>query len=277
MAAIKNTIEAEQVLVRHIVDAKRDDIIHIKPLLRAPFPHNVSASEEGSPNTSILGYPLGRVWSPRDSRTRRWIALFSNAASAAELFEANASNPKMEVAWLGYRLEAGWFFKLLLAGKPVVEFAQAADAGSPSTCKLVGLEPNLLKSGESGEQAVARLCKYFEICRPMPAIRILDDGFQIISAAGRPVKSGLRGYFRLDGPAILEGDAEAAVALAHAIGGCDADGIREAVEQGASLTSPLPDSSLTPLIAALCKFGKPGWDACVELLLELGCPVDGVK
>jgi hypothetical protein len=59
--------------------------------------------------------------------------------------------------------------------------------------------------------------------------------------------------------------------------GCDADGIRKAVEQGASLTSTLPDSTLTPLIAALCKFGEPGWEECVELLLELGCPVDGVK
>ncbi len=277
MAARTKTIEAEQVLVRHVVEAKRDDIRHIKPLLRAPFPTNSSATCDGSGNTSILGYPLGRCLVAARFANQRWIALFSNAASAAELFEANASNPRLEVAWLGYRPEAGWFFELRRAGKPVVEFAQAADAGSPSTCKLVGLEPNLLKSGESGEQAVARLCQHFEICRPMPAIRILDDGFQIISAAGRPVNSGLRGYFRLDGPAIGEGDAKAAVALADAIKGCDADGIREAVEQGASLTSPLPDSSLTPLFAALCKFGEPGWDACVELLLELGCPVDGVK
>ncbi len=68
-----------------------------------------------------------------------------------------------------------------------------------------------------------------------------------------------------------------AVSLEDAIRNCDADGIRKAVERGASLTSRLPDSSHTPLIAGLCKFGKPGWDACVKLLLELGCPVDGVK
>ena len=280
MAARKKTIEAEQeqVLVRHVVEAKRDDIRHIKPLLRAPFPNNGSSTCDGPGNSEILGYPIGRCMVAARFASQRWIALFSNLASgAAELFEANASDPRLEVAWLGYRPEAGWFFELYRAGKPVVEFAQAADAGSPSTCKLVGLEPNLLKSGESGEQALARLCQHFEICRPMPAIRILDDGFQIISAEGRPVKSGLRGYFRLDGPAIREGDAEAAVALADAIKGCDADGIRKAVEQGASLTSPLPDSSFTPLFAALYKFGEPGWDACVELLLELGCPVDGVK
>jgi Ankyrin repeats (3 copies) len=277
MAARTKTIEAEQVLVRHVVEAKRDDIRRIKPLLRAPFPINGSATCDGPGNSEILGYPLGRCMVAARFANQRWIALFSNAASAAELFEVNASDPRLEVAWLGYRPEAGWFFELRRAGRPVVEFAQAADAGSPSTCNLVGLEPNLLTSGESGEQALARLCQHFEICRPMPAIRILDDGFQIIGAAGRPVNSGLRGYLRLDGPAIGEGDADAAVALADAINGCVADGIRKAIEQGASLTSQLPGSSLTPLDAALCKFGEPGWDACVELLLELGCPVDGVK
>ena len=278
MATRQKRIEAEQVLVRHVVEGKRGDISHIGPLLKAPFPSNGSATcDAGSRNLSIPGYPLGRCMVAARFANQRWTAVFSNTASAAELFEANASSRRLEVAWLGCRPEAGWFFKLRRAGKPVVEFAQAADAGSPSTCELVGLEPNLLKPGESGEQAVARLCQHFEISRPMPAIRILDDGFQVIGAAGRPVKSGLRGYVRLDGPAIREGDAEAAVALADAIDGCDADGIREAVEHGASLTSPLPDSSLTPLLAALYKFDEPGWDACVELLLELGCPVDGVK
>ena len=151
MAAKNKTIEAEQVLVRHVVEAKRIDISHIKPLLRAPFPNNGwSASGEDSGNNSIPGYPLGRCMVAARFANQRWIALFSNAASAAELFEANASNPRLEVAWLGYRPEAGWFFKLHLAGKPVVEFAQAADADSPSTCKLVGLEPNLLKSERVG-------------------------------------------------------------------------------------------------------------------------------
>ena len=203
MAARKKTIEAEQeqVLVRHVVEAKRDDVRHIKPLLRAPFPNNGSSTSEGPGNSEILGYPLGRCMVAARFANQRWIALFSNLASgAAELFEANASNPRLEVAWLGYRLEAGWFFELRRAGKPVVEFAQAADAGSPSTCKLVGVEPNLLKSGESGEQAVARLCQHFEICRPMPAIRILDDGFQIISAAGPPGEIGLRGYLPVGRP-----------------------------------------------------------------------------
>jgi hypothetical protein len=277
MAAKNKTIEAEQVLVRHVEDWKRGDISHIRPLLTAPFPTTSSASSDDSGDNEILGYPRGRCMVAARFAKQSWTALFSNAASAEELFKANASHPRLEVAWLGGQPGAGWFFKLRCAGKPVVEFAQAADAGSPSTCELVGLEPNLLKSGESGEQAVARLCQRFEISRPMPAIRISDDGCQIISAAGRPVKSGLRGYVFWDGPAISAGDSEAGVALADAIRGCDAAGIRKAVEQGASLTSPLPESSLTPLIAALCKFGEPGWDACVELLLKLGCPVDGVK
>ena len=105
----------------------------------------------------------------------------------------------------------------------------------------------------------------------------LGRGFPHHQCIRPPGELGLAGFFRLDGPPICEGDAEAAVALAGAIRDCDADGIRKAVAQGASLTSRLPEISLTPLMAALCKFGKPRWDACVELLLELGCPVDGVK
>jgi hypothetical protein len=278
MAARTKTIEAEQVLVRHVIESMRDDIRHIIPLLRSPFPNTQGSSgDQGSRDITMPGYPLGRCMVAARFARQRWMALFSNAASAAELFEAHASNPRLEVVWLGHRPEAGWFFELRRAGKPVVEFAQPADADSPSTCKLVGLEPNLLKSGESGEQSLASLCQHFQINRPMPAIRILDEGFQIISAAGRPVNSGLRAYFRLNGSPIIEGDAEAAVALEDAIRNCDAGGIRKAVERGASLTSRLPDSLRTPLTAALCKFGKPGWDACVKLLLELGCPVDGVK
>jgi Ankyrin repeats (3 copies) len=278
MAASKKTIEAEQVLVRHVVEGKRNDIGHIAPLLRAPFPSDSSSREDGGArNVEILGYPIGSCLVAARFAKQPWVALYSNAASAGELFKANASSTRLEVAWLGCRPEAGWFFKLSRAGKVDVDFVQAPNADSPSTCELVGLEPNLLKPGDSGEEAVDRLCRHFEIQRPMPVVRFLDDGFKVIDAAGRPTKSGLRGYARLDGPQRSDGDAEAAVALKEAIDGCDADGIRKAVEQGASLTSPLPGGSVTPLLAALFKFGRSGWNECVELLLKLGCPINGVK
>ena len=112
MAARTKTIEAEQVLVRHVVEAKRDHISHIGPLLRAPFPNTGGSSgNESSQNISIPGFPLGHCLIAARFANRRWTALFSNTASAAELFDANASNPRLEVAWLGYRREGGWFFE----------------------------------------------------------------------------------------------------------------------------------------------------------------------
>jgi hypothetical protein len=278
MRARKDAIEREQVAVRHIVAGKRKDITHLESLLKAPFPILCGSFQDGgSKDISIHGYATGRFLIAARFARQPWAALCSNASSAEEIFQANASCRRLEIVWLGCRPGVGWFFKLNRAGKPVVDFAQAEVADAASTCKLVGVAPGVLKKGESGEQAVARLCKHFGIARPLPEIRASEDGFEVIGAAGRPLKTGLRGYVRIDGPEVAEGDSEAADALAEAIDGCDAEGIRAAIAQGASLTAKLPDTSMSPLLSALYKFDEPGWKECVELLLELGCPINGVK
>jgi hypothetical protein len=275
MSAKKKASQREYVLVRHIVAAKRKDVSHLEPLLKAPFPGGGgSTCDGGSKDVSILGYASGRCLVAARFARQTWAPLYSNAASAEELFGANAASRRLEVAWFGFRPQEGWFFRLNSAGKPVVEFAQALGANSPSICKLVGVEPGVLKDGESGEQAMDRLCKHFEIPRAPAEIRIGEGGFEMVDAGGQPLKSGLLGYVRIDGPAIAEGESAAADALAEAIEECDADGIRAAVEQGASLTA-LPDTSTSPLLSALFKFDNPSWKECVELLIQLGCPVNG--
>ena len=264
-------------LVRHMVAAKRKDITHIESLVKAPFPGDSTTScDGGSKDVSISGYASGRCLIAARFAKQSWAALFSNAASAEELFKANATGRRLEVAWVGFRTQTGWFFRLNRGGKQVVDFAQPLEAERPSLCKLSGVDSGVLKPGESGEQAVVRLCKHFEITRPLPEVRILANRYEVVDATGRPMKSGLRGYVRIDGPELAEGENEASDALAEAIESCDADGIREAVAQGASL-AVLPDSSSSPLTAALFQFDEPGWKECVETLLELGCPVDGDK
>ncbi|HVA50105.1 MAG TPA: ankyrin repeat domain-containing protein [Pirellulales bacterium] len=119
-------------------------------------------------------------------------------------------------------------------------------------------------------------CKRFKIAWPVPDVRISRDGFQVLDAEGRPMQAGLRGYVRVGGPEIAAGENEAADALAEAIDRCDPEGIRAAVARGASLTV-LPDTSTSPLLAALFKFEEPEWRECVELLIELGCHVNGVN
>lgn len=277
MKARKKTIEKQQVLVRHVVAEKRNDIHHLERLLKAPFPNDsTSATDGGSKDVTIPGFALGRCLVAARFAKQTWAPLYSNAASAQELFEANSGSRKLEVVWLGCRADVGWFFRLNSAGKTVVDFAQALDGDLPSCCKLKGVEPSVLKKGESGEQAVARLAKHFKIAWPTAEVRIANDGFQVLDVEGRRMKSGLRGYLRLEAPEIAEGENDAATALAEAIECCDAGGIREAIAQGASLTV-LPETSMQPLLAALFKFEDEAWRECAELLIELGCPVNGVK
>lgn len=277
MTAAKEPIDREQVLVRHVAAEKRKDVHHLERLLKAPFPNDSqSFSDGGSKDTDIPGYAPGRCLVAARFAKQSWAPLYCNAASAKELFEANQSSRKLEVAWLGCRPDVGWFFRLHGAGKPVVEFAQPLDDEAPSVSKLTGVEASVLKKGDSGEQAVARLAKHFKIGWPMPEVRISDDGFEVLDVHGRPLRSGLRGWLRVEGPQIAAGENPAATALAEAIEECDADGIREAIAGGAPLTV-LPDTSSSPLMAALFKCEEPEGKECVELLLELGCPVNGVK
>lgn len=90
----------------------------------------------------------------------------------------------------------------------------------------------------------------------------------------KPIKTGLLGYIHYHGPRIARGESKAATRLAQAIESCNAEGIRNAVSAGASLEDVEGTSGL-PLELALYKCNRPGGKECVEVLLELGCPIDG--
>ena len=110
MKARTESSAAQQVLVPHITAAKRKDIKCLEPLLKTPFPSEPIASccYGDSGDTLILGYTRGRCLIVAQFNGERWAALYSNAASAEELFKANASGPKLEIAWVGCRPEVGW-------------------------------------------------------------------------------------------------------------------------------------------------------------------------
>src|SRR5437870_4840874 len=103
MSAARTSHERQHVLVRHVVATKRKDVYDIESLLRAPFDSGGSAYSDGGPlDVSILGYPTGRWLIAARFAGQRWVALYSNAASPAELFQAHASSRRLEVAWLGF-------------------------------------------------------------------------------------------------------------------------------------------------------------------------------
>lgn len=275
MSVQKVPVGWEQVLVRHVVKAKWNDVGRISFLLTAPFDRSSSASCDGGGSESITvsSAPSGRWMFAARFAGVPWITLSSNAATGEQLFEANADSRRLEVAWIGCQPDdGGWFFRVHRGGKQVVEFSQGMDAGTPTTLECTDVD--LRKGGDTGEQVFGRLCEHYGITIPMPQIREVDGAFQIIGKRGKPVKTGLRGYHIERGPEIAAGENTAATAMADAIDRCDAEGIRKAVQQGASLTA-LPDTSVSPLMSALYKCGSPGGEECVKALVELGCPVDG--
>jgi len=266
----------EHVLVRHVVEQKRNEIERISSLLRAPFADSASSScEGGSQDIEIYGLPTGRWMIAARFAKQNWLALFSNAATGEEMFDANAASRRLEVAWFGCDPDdGGWFVRLKRGGKSILDFAQSAMGDSQVTFKSADLAADWIDQFSSPADAFRQLCEHYELSVPNRTITTAGQKFQVIGQRGKPVKTGLRGYVHISGPKIAAGESPASADLDKAIEECDLDKIRQAVEAGASLEQ-LPDSSVSPLLAALFNCDKPNGRECAELLIELGCPVDG--
>lgn len=266
----------EHVLVRHVVEQKRNEIERISSLLRAPFADSASTScEGGSQDTEIYGRPTGRWMIAARLAKQSWLALFSNAATGEEMFDANAASRRLEVAWFGGNLDEGrWFIRLKRGGKSILEFAQSATDDAQATFKSAELAADWIDQFPSPDDAFRQLCEHYDLSVPNRTITATAQKFQVIGQRGKPVKSGLNAYVCISGPKIAAGESPASADLDEAIEECDLDKIRQAVEAGASLEQ-LPDSTVSPLLAALFNCDKPNGRECAELLIELGCPVDG--
>jgi Ankyrin repeats (many copies) len=268
----------DRVLVRHVLPGKRQDASHISPLVRVPFDALPMTSDAGNRDDALIGVPMGRWVIAARFAKESWAPLFSNAASAEGLFNVNAGSRRLEVAWIGCQPQgAGWFIRVHRAGQPIIEFAQRAEIGSARTFRDVETSPVSLDDCATGEQAFRRICDSLEITLPIREIRATGRAFQMFNGRGKPVKSGLRGYVHFHGSELSVGESAAADGLAAAIDDCDADGIRDAISQGASRTT-LPGTSVSPLLKALLRYGACDlnrWKACLDALLANGCPIDG--
>ena len=192
-----------------------------------------------------------------------------------EMITPSPKNRRMEVAWIGYReSEGGWFFRLRSKGKALIDFSQPNGSETGPTLKAPDLPSEFLADSSSGAESFGRLCEYFGIAPQQRSIKAAENRFQITGLRGRPVKTGLIGYVLYHGPEISEKENPTADRLAKAVERYDAEAIRRAVAEGASLEH-LPGRSISPLLAVLFKCPQSGWEACAELLIELGSPVNG--
>lgn len=261
----------DRVLVRHVTPSRWGEVERMASLLKLPF----SGGWTMTAGTQILGRPRGRWMIAAQFPQQVWVALFSNAASAQEMFEANKNARRLEVAWYGFRPEqGGWFFQLRRAGKRVTTFAQGHAPDDPRHLDSAEVGEEVLAGSSTRAEALGQLCSHYAIPRRQNTVRESGQRFEVIGLRGKPVKGGLNGYVLFTGPAIAKGENKRSEKLTEAIKRCDPAAISEAVAAGAALDS-LPGTSVSPLLSALFMWGKPQWKQSVEALLKLGCPVNG--
>lgn len=266
----------EQFFVRHVVPGKRGNISVLMDLLRLPFESRSGSSCDNGSSQSVALHGRGDGHWVIGARFARlaWWPVYGNGVRGEELFTANAPSRRLEIAWVGCDPRGrGWFVQIQRAGTAIVRFAQPL-TGGPTEWQADELSRDFLAGADTGQQAFKRLCAHFEIPLAFPRITGGRTGFEVIGVSGKPIKAGLLGYVQFNGPPIIEGNPQAAKALARAIERCDPEGIRQAVADGASL-DVLADSHCSPLVAALFKCDRKNGRECAEVLVELGCPVNG--
>lgn len=263
----------QQVLVRHLVASRRDDVTRLSSMLTPPFEESSSGSQ-GSGGTGIFSKPRGRwmvaIGFPQDD----WAVLFTNGGTPRDLFDTNASNKRLEVAWIGFdAAQGGWFFNLNRGGKQIVRFAQAEGRETEPTIEADAATRKSLAGFPAALAALQQLCQQFEVPPRTKTVEARDDEFIVLGLSGKPVKAKTRGVVTFHGSALAPGENKAADRLAKAIEKRNPEEIRAAVAEGASL-EVLPETSTSPLVSALFQAGKPRWKEAAETLIELGASVE---
>lgn len=252
---------------------KRIEIRDLSPVIRPPFKSlSTMATDGGSPKDYICLQPGRWMLGIRISKLP-WIPLYTDADVRA-LFDANLQSKELEVVHLGcVPTDSVWFFKLARDGKIAIDFADAKAAKLDAKFTFPGAEPALIEECSTGEDVFRRLCDHYAISLPLPRV-CPESHLEVLGKTGKPIKT--RGYIYVWGRDQPREYSPANQALAKAIDECDPTGIRAAVAAGASLTEPTRNNSFPPLLDALCRCEKVRGKECVELLIKLGCPIEGI-
>lgn len=263
----------QQVLVRHLIASRRDDVTRLSSMLAPPF-NRTSSGSQGSGGTGIFSKPRGRwmvaIGFPQDD----WALLFTNGGTPQQVFDANASSKRLEVVWIGHdSAQGGWFFRLNRGGKSIVRFAQAEGKETEPTMEADAATRNFLADFPAAQAAWQQLCQQFGVPPRTRTLEARGDEFVVLGLSGKPVRAKTRGVVTFHGPALAPGENKAADRLAKAIEKRNPEEIRAAVAEGAPLDL-LPDSSSPPLVKSLYQAGKPGWKETAEILVELGASVE---
>ncbi|PQO41985.1 hypothetical protein C5Y93_26865 [Blastopirellula marina] len=204
-----------------------------------------------------------------------WMPLFSNSATAAEIFQRNAGSKRLEVAWIGFdETLGGWFFRLNRGGKPIVCFAQGDQKeAEPQVEGESGIE-ELVAKFKTGKSAFKALCQQYDVPVSSPEVTSEKGKYLAVGVHGKTIKGRNWGIINYQGPEMAAGENPAADQLEEAIEELDVDGVRAALEAGAPV-DVMAESSSSPLVCALYQWEEPDGQEIAKLLLQYGANVNG--
>lgn len=262
-----------RVFVRHLMPNRRDDVTRLSGLVKPTFETSSSGSEGGG--EGIWCRPNRRWMVGVGLPKTDWVTLFSNSAAAAEIFERNADNKRMEIACIGFDESlGGWFFWFNRGGKQVVRFSQGDQQVAEAKLDGENEAEEVIATSTSGKSAFQGLCQQYDVPESSPEVIAEDGKFVIIGVRGKPIKGTNRGVINYFGQEIAAGENPAADQLEEAIEELDVEGVRAALEAGGPV-DVLAESSSSPLVCALYQWEEPDGQEIAKLLLQYGANVNG--
>lgn len=260
--------------MRSTNEKSRLDLYEIERRIKPPF-----SFAGGSTGMSLADFRPSEKWlvglkMPKQS----WVSLFSNVIDGNALFKIVSKSRCLEAVLVGHDPEKrGWYVQVNRAGKAILKFSLPAKNGDrleKGKFESDEIDASVFDKCNGGKDAVEQLCHEL---KADPALDLIesDGALRLYGEEGKPLSNDGVYCFKQRGYALTQGDNPASDALQRAIDKCDLEGIRQAVAQGASL-SALPDTWMSPLLAALFKCDEPGGKDCVAALVELGCSIHGL-
>ncbi len=263
----------QKVFVRHVVIDRRKEVDRLSSIVKPTFETRSRGSQGGG--DTIWCQPMGRWMVGIGFPQNDWVSFFSNASSPQEIFERNSASKRIEAACIGFDPDQdGWFFWFNRGGKPIVRFSQSEAKGSQPDIKSDEETKALIAKCPDAKSAWKMLCQQFEVPEKSPEL-VADEGkFVVLGVRGKPVKGTNRGIINYYGPELAEGENKAADRMERALDRWNFDGVRAALEAGASVDVK-PGSSVSPLSSVLYHWDEPEAPQMAELLLEYGANVNG--
>lgn len=270
----------EFVFVRHHLASKRGDFDRVRPMISPPFESTSSSSSTGIDALTGFTRPSNRWMIATHFPKFGWIPLYSNVATARQMFEANKHSRRMETLWLRrHPHQTQLFFHLVSARASVIQFTFDEHSGENEwkrtcQCRISELDEPL-RACESALDAFDLLCQHFSVSLNVPWITEASGRFQVIGVSGNPIKTGMGQYVVYSAPGLAAGENQASERLAEGIERGKPKLVQTAIQDGARL-DVLPETSLTPLVTAMFRCGKKRkWRECAQAIVDAGYPIDG--